>query len=160
HQLTLEVAVSDAGDDLGDTANLGREVGSHGVDIVGQILPGTGHALHFGLAAELAFGSDFARHARHFRCERVRPTHSGVDGILQLQNLAAHVHGDFCGEIALSDGRRYRGDVADLVSEVRGHRVHRFGELFPGAGDAAHLRLTAELAFGSDLARHARYFRG
>jgi hypothetical protein len=25
-------------------------------------------------------------------------------------------------------------------------------------GDAAHLRLAAELAFGADLARHARHF--
>ena len=31
-----------------------------------------GHALHLRLAAELAFGAHFARHARHFRGERAR----------------------------------------------------------------------------------------
>ena len=34
----------------------------------------------------------------------------------------------------------------------------RFGEILPGAGDAAHVRLPAELAFGADFARHARHF--
>ena len=33
---------------------------------LGQILPGAGHARHLGLAAELAFRTHFARHARHF----------------------------------------------------------------------------------------------
>ncbi len=45
--------------------------------------------LHLGLAAELAFGAHFARHARHFRGERVQLVHHGVDGVLQLQDLAA-----------------------------------------------------------------------
>ena len=31
-----------------------------------KILPGAGDAMHVRLAAELAFGADFARHARHF----------------------------------------------------------------------------------------------
>ncbi len=34
--------------------------------LFGQILPRAGHAFHFRLAAELAFGAHFARHARHF----------------------------------------------------------------------------------------------
>ena len=37
------------------------------VDVVGQVLPRAGDAGHLRLAAELAFGADFARHARHFR---------------------------------------------------------------------------------------------
>ena len=41
----------------------------HGVDGIGEILPGTGDAAHIGLAAELAFGADFAGHARDFRRE-------------------------------------------------------------------------------------------
>ncbi len=44
--------------------------------------------------------------------------------------------------------------------QVAGHRVHVVGEIFPGAGDARHLRLAAEAAFGADLARHAGDFRG
>ena len=38
--------------------------------LVGQVLPGAGDALHVGLAAELAFGADFAGHAGHFGGER------------------------------------------------------------------------------------------
>ncbi len=48
----------------------------------------------------------------------------------------------------------------DLRGEVRGHRVDVLGQVFPDAGHLAHLRLTAELAFGADLARHARHLRG
>ena len=33
------------------------------------------------------------------------------------------------------------------------------GEVLPGAGDALHLGLAAELAFGADLAGHAGHFR-
>ena len=49
-----------------DVADLVGQVAGHGVDALRQILPGAGDALHFRLAAELAFGSHFARHARHF----------------------------------------------------------------------------------------------
>ena len=42
----------------------------HGVDVVGEILPGAGDAGDFGLAAELAFGADFARHAASLRRRR------------------------------------------------------------------------------------------
>ena len=52
---------------------------------VGQVLPRAGHALHVGLAAELAFGADLARHARHLRRERRELVHHRVDGVLQLR---------------------------------------------------------------------------
>ena len=41
-----------------------------------------------------------------------------------------------------------------------GHRVHVIGQIFPGAGDAAHFRLAAEFSFGTDFAGHAGHFRG
>ena len=59
----------------------------------------------------------------------------------------------------LRDGGRHLGDVAHLGGQVAGHRVHVVGQVLPGAGDARHLGLAAELAFGADLARHARHFR-
>ena len=40
------------------------------VDVVGEVLPRAGDAAHVGLAAELSFGADFLRDARHFRRER------------------------------------------------------------------------------------------
>ena len=69
-QLPLQVAVGDGGHDLRDAAHLVGQVAGHEVHVVGQVLPRAGDALHFGLAAELAFGADFARDARHFRGER------------------------------------------------------------------------------------------
>ena len=38
---------------------------------------------------------------------------------------------------------------------LRGHEVDVVGEVLPGAGDAAHLGLAAELALGADLAGDA-----
>ena len=34
--------------------------------LIGQVLPGAGHAPHLGLAAELALGAHLAGHAGHF----------------------------------------------------------------------------------------------
>ena len=155
-----QIALGDGGGDFGDVADLSGQVAGHGVDDIRQILPDAADALHLRLAAELAFGSDFARHARHFDGERIELIHHGVDGVLQLQNFAARIHRDFGGKIALGDGRGHAGDVADLVGQVAGHGVDALGEIAPGSGDAFHFRLAAELAFGSDFARHARHFRG
>jgi hypothetical protein len=47
------------------------------------------------LAAQLAIGADFARHARDFAGERIELVNHGVDRVLQLQNFALHVHRDF-----------------------------------------------------------------
>ena len=44
---------------------------------------------HVGLAAEPAFGADFARDARHFGREGVELIDHRVDGFLQLQDFAA-----------------------------------------------------------------------
>ena len=158
--LAIEVAARDGGGDFGDVADLRGEVAAHRVDRVGEVLPRAGHAGHDRLHAEPAFGADLARHARNFRGEGAKLLHHGVDGFLELQNLAAHVDGDLLGKIAIGHGDGHFGDVANLAGEVRGHRVHVVGEILPGAGHARHGRLTAELAVGADLARHARHFRG
>ena len=39
-----------------------------------------------------------------------------------------------------------------------GHEVHVVGEVLPRAGDALHVGLAAELAFGAHFAGHARHF--
>ena len=131
----------------------------HGVDRVGEVLPRTGHALHFGLAAELSFRADLARHARDFRGERAELIDHRVDGVLQLEDLAAHVDGDLLRQVAVRDGGRDLGDVAHLAGEVAGHGVDRVGEVLPRAGHALDFRLTAELPFRTDFARDARDFR-
>src|SRR3982074_2364932 len=81
-----QVAAGDCGRDLGDVADLRRQVAGHGIPAIGQILPGAGDTRHRRLAAKLAFGADLARHAGHFRGEGVELVHHRVDGILQLQN--------------------------------------------------------------------------
>ena len=42
-----------------------------------------------GLTAELALGADLARHARHLAGERVELVDHRVDGVLDLEDLAA-----------------------------------------------------------------------
>ena len=146
--------------DFGDVADLAGEVRGHGVDGVGEVLPGAGDAADLGLAAELALGADLAGHARHFRGEAVELIDHRVDGFLQLENLALHVDGDLARQVAARHRGGHGGDVADLRGEVGRHRVDRVGEILPGAGDAGDDRLAAEAAVGADLARHARHFRG
>src|SRR5690606_26636035 len=124
-------------------------------DRVGQVLPGAGHAGHDGLSAELAFGTDLARHPRDFRGEAAQLVDHRVDGFLELQDLAAHVHGDLAREVAVGDRDGDLGDVAYLGGEVGGHLVDRVGQLFPHARHARHLGLAAQAPASADLERHA-----
>ena len=73
------------------------------------------------LAAQLAFGADFARHAGHFRGEGAKLVHHRVDGVLQLEDLALDVDGDLLGQVAVGDGGGDVGDVAHLGGQVAGH---------------------------------------
>ena len=104
--LRRKIALGDGRRHSGDVADLVGEIAGHGIDRVRQILPDAADALHLRLSAELAFGSDFARHARHFAGERIELIDHRVDGVLQLQNFAARIDGDLCRKIALGDGRR------------------------------------------------------
>src|SRR6185437_8831974 len=158
--LLRQVAAGDRGRDFGDVADLRREIRGHEVDVVGEVLPGAGDFGHFGLAAELAFGADLARHARHFGSERVELVHHGVDGVLQLEDFAFDVDRDLLRQVALRHRGGDLGDVSDLAGEVAGHRVDVVGEVLPGAGDAGHVGLAAEPPLGADLARHARHLAG
>ena len=76
------------------------------------------HVFHVGLAAELAFGADLARHARHFGGECVQLVDHRVDGFLQLANFAVHVDRDLARQVAVRDGGRDVGDVAHLAGQV------------------------------------------
>src|SRR4029077_632540 len=150
-----EVAPLDRGGHLGDVADLGREVGGELVHLEGQVLPGPGGAGNTRLATQLALGADLARHAGDLTGEGVQLIHHRVDGVLQLEDLAADVDRDLLGEVALGDGSRDLGDVAHLGGEVAGHVVNVVGEILPDTSDPLHLRLPSQLALGADLARHA-----
>src|SRR5262249_56450042 len=97
---------------------------------------------------------------RHLGRERVELVDHRVDGVLHFENFALDVDGDLLGEVAVGRSGRDGGDVADLVGQVRRHRVNVVGEVLPRAGDAFDLGLAAELAFGADFAGHAGHFRG
>src|SRR5207245_57332 len=159
-ELAAEVAVGDGGHDARDTAHLAREVTRHRVDVVGEVLPGAGHVLDVGLTAELALGADLAGDARHLRRQGAELVGHGVDGVLELEDLAADVDVELSGEVAVGDGGGNLGDVPDLRGQVAGHRVDGVAEVLPGAGHATYVGLAAELALGADLAGDARHLRG
>ncbi len=155
-----EVALSDGRGDLGDVADLGREVARHVVDVVGEIFPNPGDTFHLRLAAELAFGADFAGDAGDLASKGVELIDHDVDGVLQFQDLALDIDGDLLRKIAASDRGRHVGDVSHLGGEVARHEVDVVGQVLPDATDPADLGLAAELALGADFAGHARDFRG
>ncbi len=147
-----EVAAGDGGRHVGHRADLAGEVGGHHIDVVGEVLPGAGHAPDGGLAAEVALGADVPGHPGHLVGERGQLVDHRVDGLLQLQDLAAGVDPDLLRQIALGDRGGHRGDGADLRGEVVGHDVDGLGEVAPGAGDVLHVGLPAEAPLGADLA--------
>src|SRR6185437_11527420 len=75
------------------------------------------------------------------------------------RRISPHIHGDFLGKITVRDGGCDFGDVADLASKIAGHGIHRIGEILPGSGNARHLSLAAEPAFGAYFSRDTRNFR-
>ena len=97
--------LGDGGRHVGDVAHLAGEVAGHQVHVVGEVLPGAGDAAHLRLAAELAFGADFAGHAGHLGGERVELIDHRVDGVLELEDLALHVDGDLLGQVAVARPR-------------------------------------------------------
>src|SRR5262249_31945647 len=132
----------------------------HEVHVVGEVLPGTGDTFHVGLAAEFTFGTYLAGNAGHLRGERAELIHHDVDGVLQLEDFSASVHGDLGSQVASRHSCGNAGVVVNLVGEISGHVIDVIGEVFPGACHAAHVGLAAELAFGADFTSHAGDFAG
>ena len=65
--------------------------------------------------------------------ERRELVHHRVDGVLQLQDLAARVDRDLLRQVAVGDRGGHLGDVADLVGQVARHEVHVVGQVLPRA---------------------------
>src|SRR5439155_218434 len=145
--------------DLGDVADLSGEIGRHEIDVVGEVFPGSGYALHFGLAAEFSFGTDFAGDTGDFGSKRGELVHHRVDGVLELENFSFHVHRNLLRQVAAGHGGGDLGDVPDLVGEVVRHEIDVVGQVFPRTRNTFDLRLAAELSFGTDLAGDAGDFR-
>src|SRR4030095_2890642 len=58
---TREVALGDRGGDIGDGADLGRQVGGEKIDVVGQVFANPAGAGNVCLAAQSSFDTHFAR---------------------------------------------------------------------------------------------------
>src|SRR4029077_2062579 len=96
--------------DLGNVAYLAGQVAGHGVDAVGQVLPGARHAGHCGLTAEFAFRAHLARHARHFGSEgthllddRIHDGRRTQEFALERPAVYLETHGLL--QVALGDSR-------------------------------------------------------
>ncbi len=111
------------------------------------------------MSAELSFGADLASDTGDLRSKGGELVDHGVDGVFEFQNLTFDINGDLLGEVAICNGRRDIGDVADLIGEVARHEVDVVREIFPGSGNTLDLSLSAELSFGADLASDAGDFR-
>src|SRR4029450_4590530 len=107
-----------------DVTDLAGEVVGHQVHVVGEVLPGAGDAFHSSLTAKLAFRTHLAGGAGHLAGEGVELVDHDVDGVLELEDLALHLHGDLLREVAASNGGRHFGDVADLTRQGRRHLCH------------------------------------
>src|SRR5207249_2400865 len=143
--------------DLGDVADLARQVAGHEVDVLGQVLPDAGRAPDVGLAPKPALGTDLPGHARDLVGEGVELADHRVDGVLELQDLSVNVDRDLLRLVTLRASGLDLGDVADLAGQVAGHQVHVVGHVLPHAAHAPHVRLATELALGAHLARYARH---
>src|SRR5262249_42762744 len=86
-----EVSFGDGGGHQGDVTDLSGEFRPHQFAVVGQVLPDSRHALHFGLPAELAVGAYFFGDARHLGGERVELIDHRVDGVLHFEHFALGV---------------------------------------------------------------------
>src|SRR5207249_791703 len=155
-----QVALLNGRGDLGNVANLRRQVGGQLVDVVGEILPGAGRTQDIRLSAQAALGADLASHAGDLAGKGVELVHHAIDRVLQVEDLTADVDGDLLGEVALGDGCRHLCDVAHLGGEVGGDVIDVVGEVFPGPDDGRDGGLAAQPAFGTHLACHATDFRG
>src|SRR5205807_81084 len=127
---------------------------------VGEVFPGAGDAFDVGLAAQLAVGAHFTSHAGHFGGERPELIHHSVDRVLELLEFAFDIDGDLRSEERGVGGDGDVGDVAHLGGQIAGHDVDGVGEVFPGAGHAANVGLTAQFAVGADFASHTGHFGG
>src|SRR5207245_356796 len=114
---------------------------------------------HFRLAAELTFGADLAGHARHFCGEGAELVDHRIDGVFEFEDFAFDVDSDLLGEVAVGHGRGDFGDIAHLGGQVASHEVDAIRQVLPRTAHVPHVRLSAQLAFRTHLAGHARYFR-
>ena len=137
-----QVAIRDRSCDGGNIAHLRGQIAGHQVHVLGQILPGSGHAFDFGLAAELALRSDFARHPRHLGSERAELIDHGVDRLGRAQKFALQlppfdIRRHRLREIAFGDGADDTRHVARGMNQVADQFIDRTDRVRPAIRDVA-----------------------
>ena len=108
-----------------------------------------------GLAAELALGADLAGDAGDLVGERRQLVDHRVDGVLELEDLAARVDGDLLDRSPRATAVATWAMLRTWLGEVAGHELTLSVRSFHVPDDAAAPGLAAELALGADLAGHA-----
>src|SRR2546422_685619 len=101
----------------------------------------------------------FACHACDLGGEGIQLVHHRVDGVLQLEDLPLHVHGDLLRQVPAGHRRRHVRDVAHLSRQVARHRVHAVGQVLPRPRHPRDHRLAPQLPLRAHLPRHARHLR-
>ena len=150
--LLRKVAVGDGDGDVGDIAHLGGQVARHRVDALGEVLPHAGHFAHLRLAAELAFGADFARDARHFRGEHAELLDHRVHDRRGLEELAfERAAVDFeahrvCSRSPCATAAIARRDFVRRPEQIVDQRVDRGFHLAPGTAREAEFHTMPGLA--------------
>ena len=76
--LLREVTLSNCGSYHGDIPYLIGQIGCQGVHVVGQLLPGTGHAFYLSLSAKLTLGAHLSGYPGYFSGEGVELVNHGV----------------------------------------------------------------------------------
>ena len=108
-----------------------------------------------GLAAELAFGADFAGDARHLRGEHVELLDHRVDDLgraqeLALQGTAVDVEADGAQQIALRHRRNGASDFRGRPQQIVDQRIDGGFHLAPGAVGEAEAHALAGVALAAD----------
>ena len=104
--------------DIGDVAHLAVRLPAMHVDVVGEIFPGAGDAGHSACPPSVPSVPTSRATRVTSPAKGIQLVDHGVDGVLELKNLALHVDRNFAREVAASDGGRDVGDVADLTGQV------------------------------------------
>ena len=144
--LLRQVAARHRRGDLGDVAHLAGQVRRQLVDVLGEVAPGAGDALAPRPARPACPRADLAGHPGDLVGERRQLIDHRVHRRLQLQDLAPGIDGDLLRQVAPRHRRGHLRDVAHLRRSGCRQLVHVLGEVAPGAGDALHLGLAAQLA--------------
>ena len=127
---------------------------------VGQVAPGTGHVRHDGLATEFALGADLAGDSGVTSAAKALSWSTIVLTVFFSSRISP-----FTSTVIFFDRSPRAMAVAtsamlrSCTGEVAGYPVHAVRQVLPGPRHAGHGGLTAQLAFGADLAGHAQSLR-